>query len=166
MVQWWKNLAASVGDVSLIPGSGRSPRGGNDNLLQYYYLKNSKDRGAWRATVHRVAKSQKWLNTQAHISVYPKSQSREKYQSFKIGKYFRENLNVFILRIEKSEHQSMVCASFISKPFISGKHRAKLWGSVCLLVCFGWRFRTEKTMRDWVLLRTHNSIWEKEWRNE
>ena len=70
-----------------------------------------------------------------HTSVFnPKSQSREKYQSFKIGKYFRENLNFFILRIEKSEHQSMVCASFISKPFISGKHRAKLWGSVCLFV--------------------------------
>ena len=51
-----KNLSASVGDVSLIPESGRSPGEGNGNPLQYSCLENSMDRGAWWATVHRVVK--------------------------------------------------------------------------------------------------------------
>ena len=50
--------ACNAGDPGLIPGSGRSPGEGNGNLLQYAYLGNPVDRGAWRATVHRVAKSQ------------------------------------------------------------------------------------------------------------
>ena len=56
-----KNLPANAGDtgdVGLIPGLGRSPGGGNGNPLQYSCLKNAMDRGAWRATVHRIAKSQ------------------------------------------------------------------------------------------------------------
>ena len=36
-----------TGDVGSIPGSGRSPGGGNGNLLQYSCLENSMDRGAW-----------------------------------------------------------------------------------------------------------------------
>ena len=40
-----------------IPGSGRSPREGNGNLLQYSYLGNPMDRGSWWATVHRVTES-------------------------------------------------------------------------------------------------------------
>ena len=46
-----KNLPASAGharDVGSIPGPGRSPGIGNDNPLQYSYLENSRDRGAWR----------------------------------------------------------------------------------------------------------------------
>ena len=46
-----KNAPVNAGDASLIPGSGRSPRAGNGNLLQYSCLKNFMDRGAWRATV-------------------------------------------------------------------------------------------------------------------
>ena len=49
-----KNLHANAGDMGSIPEMGRSPGGGNGNLLQYSCLKNSMDRGAWRATVHRV----------------------------------------------------------------------------------------------------------------
>jgi len=41
----------------LIPGLGRSPGEGNDNPLQYPYLGNFMDRGAWWAAVHGVAKS-------------------------------------------------------------------------------------------------------------
>ena len=55
-----KNLSANAGDIrdtGLIPESGRSPGGGHKNPLQYSYLENPMDRGAWRATVHRVAKS-------------------------------------------------------------------------------------------------------------
>ena len=39
-----------------ITGLGRSPEGGNGNSLQYSCLKNSTDRGAWRAIVRTVAK--------------------------------------------------------------------------------------------------------------
>ena len=42
-----KESACSVGDLGLIPGSGRSPGEGNGNPLQYYCLENSMDRGAW-----------------------------------------------------------------------------------------------------------------------
>ena len=53
-----KNLpahAGDTGDVGLIPGSGRSPGGGDGSPLQYSCLENSMDRGAWQATVHGVA---------------------------------------------------------------------------------------------------------------
>ena len=49
--------AGNTGDKGLIPGSGRSPGGGNGNPLQYSCLENPMDRGAWQATVHGVAKS-------------------------------------------------------------------------------------------------------------
>jgi len=55
------NLPASAGnitDTGSIPGSRRNPEGGHSNPLQYSCLENSMDRGAWWATVHRVAKSQ------------------------------------------------------------------------------------------------------------
>ena len=41
-----------VGDMGLIPGLERSPGVGKGNPLQYSYLENSMDRGAWQATVH------------------------------------------------------------------------------------------------------------------
>ena len=75
-----KNLPANTGDVrdtGSIPGLGRSSLEGHGNLLQYSCLQTSMDRGAWRATVHRVTKS--WtrlmqLSTQScgcrHISRY------------------------------------------------------------------------------------------------
>ena len=50
--------ARDVSDTGSIPGSGRSPGGGHGNPLQYSCLENPMDRGAWRATVHGVAKSQ------------------------------------------------------------------------------------------------------------
>ena len=52
-----KNQPDDVGDPGVIPGSGRSPREGNGNPLQYSCLENPMDRGVWRATVHGVAKS-------------------------------------------------------------------------------------------------------------
>ena len=51
-----KNTPANVGDMGLIPGSGRSPEGGTGNPLQYSCLENAMDRGAWWATVHGVAR--------------------------------------------------------------------------------------------------------------
>ena len=46
-----------TGDVGSIPGQGRSPEGGNGNLLQYSCLGNPMDREAWQGTVYGVAKS-------------------------------------------------------------------------------------------------------------
>jgi len=53
-----KESAFSAADLGLIPGFGRSHGGGHGNRLQYSCLENLMDRGAWRVTVHRVAKSQ------------------------------------------------------------------------------------------------------------
>ena len=55
-----KNLSANAGDaedLGLIPGLGRSPGERNGNPLQCSCLGNPMDRGAWRATIHGVAKS-------------------------------------------------------------------------------------------------------------
>ena len=54
--------ACNVGDVGSVPGLGRSPGGGHGNPLQYSCLEYSVDRGAWRATVCGVPKSQTRLN--------------------------------------------------------------------------------------------------------
>ena len=68
-----KNLPANAGGArnsGSIPGSGRSPREGNGNTLQYSCLGNPMDREAWWATVHRVSKSQtqlKQLSVHAHV---------------------------------------------------------------------------------------------------
>ena len=53
-----KNPPANGGDmrdVGSVSGFGRSPGGGHGNPLQYSCLENSMDRGAWWATIHRVA---------------------------------------------------------------------------------------------------------------
>ena len=46
-----------IKDAGSMPGSGRSPGGGNGRPLKYSYLENPMDRGTWQATVHGVAKS-------------------------------------------------------------------------------------------------------------
>ena len=57
-----KKPPANVGDVGSIPGSGRSPRVGNGNSLQYSCLEDSLDRAGWRTMVHGVTKCQTWLS--------------------------------------------------------------------------------------------------------
>ena len=52
-----KESGFNVGDLGLIPGSGRSPGETNGNPLQYSCLENLMDRGAWWAIVHGVTKS-------------------------------------------------------------------------------------------------------------
>ena len=66
-----KNPPASAGDArdtGSIPGSGRSPEGGNGNPLQYSCLENPMNRGARWAAVHRVTKSQTQLSKSARIN--------------------------------------------------------------------------------------------------
>ena len=68
-----KNSPANAGDKrdsGSIPGSGRSPRVGNGNPLQYSCLENAMDRGAWQATIHRIAKEsvgQNWATEQPFL---------------------------------------------------------------------------------------------------
>ena len=58
-----KESACNAGDLGSIPGLGRSPGEGNGNPLQYSCLESPMDRGAWRAAVHGVTKSQtQWSN--------------------------------------------------------------------------------------------------------
>ena len=57
VAQTVKDSACNGRDLDLIPGSGRSPREGNVNPLQYYCLEISMDRVPWRATVHGVAET-------------------------------------------------------------------------------------------------------------
>ena len=57
-----KTSASNVGDLGLIPGSGRSPGEGNGNPLQDSCLENPMDGGVWWATVHGVAKSRTRLS--------------------------------------------------------------------------------------------------------
>ena len=64
-----RNLPATIGDITdihLIPRWGRFSRGGHGKPLQYSFLENPMDWGAWQATVYRVSQSQtqlKWLST-------------------------------------------------------------------------------------------------------
>ena len=51
-----KESACNTGDPGSIPGSGRPSGEGNGNPLQYFCLENPMDRGAWWATVYRVAR--------------------------------------------------------------------------------------------------------------
>ena len=59
----FKPTASSVGDIGLVPRSGRSPAEGNSNPFQYSWVENLMDRGAWRATVQGMAKSRIQLST-------------------------------------------------------------------------------------------------------
>ena len=65
-----KESACDAKDPDLIPGSGRSPRKGNGNPLQYSCLENSMDRGAWWATVHGVTKSRTQLSDYYYYYYY------------------------------------------------------------------------------------------------
>ena len=61
MVLVIKNPPANAGDgreTGSMPGSGRSPGGGNGNPFQYSCQENPKGGGDWWATVHGFTKSQ------------------------------------------------------------------------------------------------------------
>ena len=70
---WWLSgkesacNAGATGDLGSIPEWEKSPCWGHGNPLQYSCRENPMDRGAWWATVHRVAKSQTWLSDLAHM---------------------------------------------------------------------------------------------------
>ena len=53
--------ARDAGDMGSVPRSGKSPGGGPGNPVQYSSCENTVDRGAWRAAIHAVIKSQTQL---------------------------------------------------------------------------------------------------------
>ena len=72
------NSPANAGDAidaGLMPGSGRSPGGGNGNPTQYSCLENPMGRGAWWATVHRVTKS--WTGLKQLICMLTAKEERK-----------------------------------------------------------------------------------------
>ena len=86
-----KNPPVSAGDmrdVGSIPGSGRSPGGGNGYPLQYSCLENPMNRGAWWATVHRVTKSQtqiKWLSMHKELTHRAPTVMRTNHHTYQPG---------------------------------------------------------------------------------
>ena len=82
-----KNPPANSGnrrDLALIPGSGRPPRGGNGNSLQYSFLENPMDRGAWWAAVHGVTQSQTELSYLAWAHTHTSSLFGKAEESWKL----------------------------------------------------------------------------------
>ena len=67
-----KNSPASAEDAGLIPGWGRFPEEGNGNPIQYSFLRNRLDRGAWQAIVHKVAKESNTIQqlNNSHAKIY------------------------------------------------------------------------------------------------
>ena len=65
-----------------IPGSGRSPEGGNGYPLQYSCPENSMDRGGWWATVYGVAK--RWSNTTEQLTLSPSGREDQLFRKFLI----------------------------------------------------------------------------------
>ena len=58
-----KNPSVKAGDAGWIPGLGRSPGGGNGNPLQYSFLENPMDRGAWRLQSNMTEHASDFLST-------------------------------------------------------------------------------------------------------
>ena len=87
-----QTIACNAGAISSLPGLGGSPGGGYGSPLQYSCLEDPMDRGAWRATVHRVTKSRtrlKWLRTHARI---------EDFQRYPL--WVKENCFLFLICTE------------------------------------------------------------------
>ena len=63
-----KNFPASAGNMGSIPGTGKSPREGDGNSLQYSSLGKAMDRGDCQATVHGVTKES---DTTYQLSMHP-----------------------------------------------------------------------------------------------
>ena len=92
-----KNLPANAGVIGYtgsMHGLGRSPRGGHGNPLQYSYLENPMDRGAWRATVHRAAKSRTRMKQLSNSTVW-----HHIYDVSKIVKFTETESRMMVIRV-------------------------------------------------------------------
>ena len=115
-----KNLPANrrvIGDVRSTPGLGRSPGEGNGSPLQHSCLENPMDRGAWRATVHGVTKSQ------TRLTEHGTAESRFTmlcYNSF----YCRAKWTSYAYTYIPPLSLSFFFSGF---PFHLGHHRTRSW---------------------------------------
>ena len=87
--------AGNTGDKGSILGSGRVPGGGNSSPLQYSFLGNPMDRGAWWATVHAFAKSQTRLSHQACTKSRNKQKSENQRKEMESRHEIWSNLERF-----------------------------------------------------------------------
>ena len=114
-----KECTCNAGDLGWIPRLGRSPGGGHGNPLQYSCLENPMDKGAWRATVHGVTKTQTRLSN--------------KHSRFKcVCKIF----GFAVLKTFSKTHRICCTRRFYALPF-SLKNRPRAfpvpWRGLCLL---------------------------------
>ena len=93
MVKYPSSTAGDARDVGSVPGSERSPGGGNGNPHQYC-LENSMDR-VWWSIVHGVAKSQK-TNDHTHTHTHTHTKLRSRYKAIKIMKLY-SFMNILVL---------------------------------------------------------------------
>ena len=112
-----KESPCNVGDPDSIPGSGRSPGGGNSFLLQYSCLENPMDGGTWWAAVHGVAKSWTWLKRlSTHL-------------------YFWLHLQAFSCFGEQGLFYSCRVGFSLWRVFLLQSTGCRPWGLSCCLAC-------------------------------
>ena len=138
---WWFSgkestcNAGNAGDIGSIPGSGRFPRGRNGNSLQYSCLENPMDRGAWRATVHRVAKSRMQLSMQycfpAHLHHFtcppPKSRASDFFT-------FLPVLTIILIWVGGGDSHPKECEGGISLMISDVEHLLYIFGEISIQV--------------------------------
>ena len=112
MVLAVKKTPDYAGDVGSIPGLGTSSGGGHGNPRQYSCLENPMDRGAWRATVHGVAKRHDWSNlacTDLNGTIIPGIVSLmiRKFSGLKVFSGI-----IFSVQNKKKWHINFVCPNF------------------------------------------------------
>ena len=79
-----KESTCNAGEAGSIPGSGRSPGGGDGNPLQYSCMENSVNRGAWRTTAHRSHRVDKAERLRAHTHTHTHTHTQS-YQNTQTG---------------------------------------------------------------------------------
>ena len=97
-----KNPPANARDGSLMPGLGRSSGEGNGYPLQYSCLGNPTDRGAWRATVHRVTGSRTRLSGWAHREANRRTEFWSQIHHFRASHLSSLSLWFLICKMKKT----------------------------------------------------------------
>ena len=96
VAQMVKESTCNAWDPRSIPGSGRSPGERNGYPLQYSCLESPLDRGAWRAKVHRVAKSRTWLKWLRHTHISRERETGLGRRAFMCNAYYFFCLPIFL----------------------------------------------------------------------